>query len=200
MNKFSLDLALLHDDSVTKSHLCLFLLLQCILILKETLLPKLLQGLNSYVIDLELPTALDEEQPLDLVIRGKYNFDEHDGCSIHSDGDEHNSFSGLPGHEKVNVEEQKGQNCIVHEPICDEWYFFDEVALNTLSVVSLRTPGNVIHVAKCIDKHNVGVCALVYQVADAVDEQFEYEGEVWGQMDQSYHQITCYVYTRNYKH
>ena len=75
------------------------------------------------------------------------NFYEQNQCGVYSYCHQNNPFLSFPWHEKVNVEENKGQNRIIEKPtinyvlpVSDENNFLDQVPKNSLSFVAFRSP------------------------------------------------------------
>ena len=104
------------------------------------------------------------------MVDSEKDFNEHDCGCVDPDGYEDDSLLGLPGHEKVDVEEDEGQNGVVEEPVGDEGDLFNEVAMHPLAVVAFGTPGYVVDIAEGVDEHDMGVGTLVDHIADGVDE------------------------------
>ena len=155
-----------------------------LVVLPVAVLPIIFEVLDSYCFVSQFSAALLEEHPLDLVVDCEEDFNEHDCGCVDSDGDEHYSFFGLSGHEEIDVEEDKGEDGVVEKPIGNEGHLFNEIAVHPLPVVALGPPRHVVHIAEGVDQHHMRVRALIHHVADRIDEQFEDETGVGGQVDQ----------------
>ncbi len=105
----------------------------------------------------------------------EYHFEEHYRCRVHSDRNQNDTFLGLTRHEEVDVQEDKGENRVVEEPISNKGHFFDQIPLYSFATVAFRSPRHVIDVAEGIYEHDMRVCALIDHVANAVEKQFEDE-------------------------
>lgn len=143
------------------------------IVLPVTFTPEVFQLLNSYCFVFQLPAAFLEEDPFELMESSENNLEKHDRSCINSNRDKNYPFSGLSRHEKVNIQKNKCQNCVVEEPISNEGNFFNQISLNSFTIVSFCPPRNVVHVAECINEHDVRVGTLKDHVADAVKEQFK---------------------------
>ena len=90
------------------------------MILLVALLPECFKILGSNCFNLELTTAFFKQNPLDLMIGGKQNFEKHNASSINANPNENYSFFCLSWHKKINVQENEGQYSIIEKPVSNE--------------------------------------------------------------------------------
>ena len=134
------------------------------------------------------------------MIDGQQNFEEHDGSGIDSDSNQDNTFLCFSGHKEVDIEEDKSQDSIVEQPVGDEGYFFDQICMDSFSIVTFGSPRDVINITEGIDQHDMRIGTLIDHVADWIEEQFEHKTGMSWQMHECNNKITSYVDAGNNKH
>ena len=161
-----------------------------LVVFSVALAPVVFEVLGTNGLVAQFSAAFLEDHPFQLMVGCEKDFEEHDCCGVDSDCDQDDTFFSLSGHEEIDVEENESQDCVIEKPVCDERHFFDEITVNSLSFVSFCSPGYVVHIAKSIDQHHMGVSSLINHVTDSVDEQLEHKAGMCGQMNNCYNEIT----------
>jgi hypothetical protein len=103
----------------------LFLVPDGLTILVVAILPKVFQLLDPHRLVFEFSAAFFEEDPFQLMVRGKDYFEKHYGSCIDSNRNQNDPFSRLSRHEEVDVEEDESQNCVIEQPISNKGDFFN---------------------------------------------------------------------------
>lgn len=74
-------------------------------------------------------------------------------------------------------------------PVSNEGDFFNDISLDSGSIIALGTPGHIIDITEGIYQHNMWIGPLICKVGDYIDKHPEEELEMCAQVNQSHQNV-----------